>query len=68
MTDPLDLLDLCALVDALGLVVFGLWVWWGSLPPRSPYPRGSLPLAMRRRGKSAKPPPAAKNAPDDPAL
>lgn len=52
-TDPADLLDLCALVDAAGLVVFGLWVWVRSLPPRSPYPRGSLPLAMRRKEADA---------------
>lgn len=48
MTDPADLLDLCALVDAVALVAFGLLVWWRSLPPKRPYPRGSLPLAMRR--------------------
>lgn len=47
-----DMLDLCALLNAAALVAFGLVVWYQSLPPKNPYPRGSLPNALRRRDRA----------------
>jgi hypothetical protein len=52
-----DLLDLCALANAVALVIFGLAVWYQSLPPKDPYPRGSVPLTLRRRARAKEPRP-----------